>query len=215
MSHTGDEYILGADSEELQRLRFQHEAWVKQAHALWDRAGLRTGDVVLDLGCGPGFTSLGLAAVVGPGGKVIAREQSSLFLDYLAAECDRMGLDQIEPSLGPVEELDLPPERLDAAYARWLFCWLQEPGAVLARVAQSLKRGGVVALQEYLDWGAMKLVPRNRLFDRLVSACLESWRTGGITIDIVEQLPSLGAHCGLEVEHFEPIARLGRVVSLE
>ena len=64
------EYILGTDHDEASRLRFQHEAWVRHAHALWERAGLRAGDVVIDLGCGPGYTSFDLARVVGPEGPI-------------------------------------------------------------------------------------------------------------------------------------------------
>lgn len=61
-----EDYVLGTDAQELARLSFQHEAWVAHAYALWQRAGLRTGMTVLDLGAGPGFTSLDLAQVVGP-----------------------------------------------------------------------------------------------------------------------------------------------------
>ncbi len=145
------EYILGTDREELERLRFQHQVWVKEAYALWERAGLKAGDAVLDLGCGPGFTSFELAWVVGPKGRVIARDQSRPFLDFLAREREHLGLMQVEPSLGPVEELELPREELDAAYARWLFCWLPDAGAVLERVARALKPRGAVVLQDYLD----------------------------------------------------------------
>ncbi len=211
----GEDYILGTDSEELRRLRFQHVVWVAQGYALWERAGLRAGQVVLDLGCGPGFTTLELARVVGPRGKVIARDQSARFLEFLAAERGRLGLAQIEPSLGPVEELELPPASLDAAYARWLFCWLPDPFAVLERVARAVRPGGAVVLQEYLDWGAMKLVPRSAVFDRVVLACLASWKAGGATMDIGDLVPELAERCGLVVEHFRPVPRLGRVGSLE
>ena len=209
------DYILGSDRQELERLRFQHHAWIQQGYALFERAGLRTGQVVLDLGCGPGFTSFELARVVGLTGRVIARDQNRRFLDHLAAERERLGLAQIEPSLGPVEELELPPEQLDAAYARWLFCWLAEPEKVLQLVTRALRRGGVILLQEYLDWGAMKLMPRSAAFERVVAGCLSSWREGGATIDLAEHVPALAAACGLQVEHFRPIARLGRVGSLE
>ena len=209
------EYLLGTDRAEIERLRFQAKAWVKEAYALWELAGLRAGDVVLDLGCGPGFTSLELARVVGPTGRVIARDKSGSFLDFLRAECSRLSLAQVEPSLGPVEELDLPAEHLDAAYARWLFCWLSDPGDVMERVARSLKPGGIVMVQDYLDWAAMKLVPGSAAFDRVVDACMQSWQEGGATIDIVDHVPSLAEECGLVVEHLRPVARIGEVGSLE
>jgi SAM-dependent methyltransferase len=209
-----DEYILGTDREELDRLRFQHEAWVQQAHGLFEVAGLHAGQTVLDLGCGPGYTTLELATVVGAGGRVLAAEISPAFVQHLQSEVERIGLTNVETLLGPVEQLDLAPESIDAAYTRWLLCWLPDPGLVVERVARLLKPGGVFLLQEYFDWGAKKLVPRSALHDEIVSACMRSWPAGGATIDIGEELPRLAASHGLSVEHFEPVARMGRPGSL-
>ncbi len=201
-----DEYILGTDREELERLRVQHEVWREQALDLFRRAGFAGGASVLDLGCGPGYTSVELARVVGPSGRVIARDASAGFVAHLAREVERLGLAQVAPSVGPVEELELEASSLDGAYARWLLCWLPDPGAALARVAAALRPGGVVALQEYLDWAAMKLVPRCAAFDRAVDACMRSWER---PIDVGEELPALAASCGLRVEDFRPVARAG------
>ena len=114
------------------------------------------------------------------------------------------GLHQVEPSLGSVETISFPEASFDAAYSRWLFCWLRDPQAVLALVARALRPGGVVVLQEYLDWAAMKHVPRDQAFDRAVAACMRSWAEGGGRIDIAEEIPSLARGCGLALEHFEP-----------
>ncbi len=209
------EYILGTDRAELERLEFQHQAWVAQLYAVAARAGLRTGDTLLDLGCGPGFTSLELARIVGPQGRVIACDASERFLGFLAEERTRRGLVQIEPRRARVEELEQAPGSLDAAYARWLFCWLPDPGAALQSVARMLKPGGVLILQDYLDWGAMKLLPHSAPFARGVQTCLQSWKDGGSAIDVMELLPDLARGCGLRVELFETRARLGAVGSLE
>ena len=210
-----DEYILGTDMEELERLGFQHKAWVKEAYELFERAGLAAGDVVLDLGCGPGFTTLELAHVVGPRGRVIARDVSARFLATLERECARLGFAHVEPSLGPVEELALPDGSLDAAYARWLFCWLADPLPALQLVSRALRPGGALLFQEYVDWGAMRLLPHAPAFARAVEACLASWKAGGATIDFAARAPELAPRSGLELEHFRPRARLGRVGSLE
>jgi SAM-dependent methyltransferase len=209
------EYILGTDRAELERLEFQHHVWVEQLYALGARAGLREGQRVLDLGCGPGFTSWELARLVGPAGRVIACDESARFVEFVRAERERRGLPQVEPRRGRVEELDLAPASLDAAYARWLFCWLPDPGAVLARVAAMLRPGGALLVQDYLDWGAMKLLPRGAAFERAVAACMQSWKEGGSAIDVMELLPALAREHGLRVETFETRARLGGVGSLE
>jgi SAM-dependent methyltransferase len=208
------EYILGTDPQELDRLRFQHLVWQEHCHRLWRLGGIGAGDAVLDLGCGPGFAALDLASYVGPGGRVIARDQSERFLGWLAQEKRRCGLDWIEPSLGPVETLDLPEGSLTAVYSRWLFCWLRDPEPVFQRMARSLRRGGALLLHEYLDWGTNSLVPAGPAHARAVQACLQSFRESG-TIDFSTLVPEFAARAGLEVERFEPIARLGGTRSLE
>jgi SAM-dependent methyltransferase len=210
-----DEYILGTDAEELERLRFQSLVWVKELHELVERADLRAGARVLDLGCGPGLTTLELAQVVGPHGRVIACDRSERFLVTLRRECARLGLAHVEPRLAPVEELDLPDASLDAAYARWLFCWLPDPLPVLRRVARALRPGGLLLLQEYLDWGAMRLLPHAPAFARAVEACLASWKAGAATIDFASDVPALASRAGFTIEHLRPRARLGPVGSLE
>lgn len=209
------EYILGTDRAELERLESQHEVWVAPLHQLCARAGLREGQAVLDLGCGPGFTSLELAELVGRSGRVLACDASERFLGFLRAERERRGAPQVEPLCARVEELALAPRSLDAVYARWLFCWLPDPGAALARVVPLLRPGGALIVQDYLAWGAMKLLPHGPAFRRGVEACLASWREGGSRIDVLEFLPELGREHGLRVEHFETRARLGGVGSLE
>ena len=44
-----DEYILGTDAQELERLRFQHQVWVKECYALLERGGIGAGNRVLCL----------------------------------------------------------------------------------------------------------------------------------------------------------------------
>lgn len=210
-----DEYILGTDAVELERLRFQHQVWAEELHELAGRAGLRAGARVLDLGCGPGFTTLELARLVGPTGRVIACDQSERFLATLRRACTHLGLAQVEAWHGSVEALPLVDASFDAAYARWLFCWLPDPLAVLRRVARALRPGGVLLLQEYIDWGAMRLLPHGPAFARGVEACLASWKAGGATIDFAAEVPALAEQAGLTLEHLRPRARLGPVGSPE
>ena len=66
------EYVLGTNDAEIARLGLQHRLWYAYAYALWERAGIGPGMTVLDAGCGPGFATQDLAALVGPKGKIIA-----------------------------------------------------------------------------------------------------------------------------------------------
>lgn len=209
-----DEYILGVDPDELRRLRSQHRVWVEQLYSLVNRARLRSGDVVLDLGCGPGATSFELARFVGPKGCVLARDASASFIAALNQEAQRMGIGHIDARECRVEELGLKAESLDAAYGRWILSWLPDARCVFEQVAAALKPGGSYVLQEYLDWSAMNLLPRSAIFQRVVDACMASWLAGGGTINISEEVPTLAREVGLEVEYFQVQARSGQVGSL-
>jgi len=67
-----DEYRFGYTHKEIERLRFQHQVWAKENQRFISRAGFSTGATLVDLGCGPGYTTLDLAQIVGSAGKVIA-----------------------------------------------------------------------------------------------------------------------------------------------
>ena len=56
---SGD-YVLGNDNVELKRLKLQHDLWKDQLVRLWSRAGFCSPGEFLELGCGPGFTTLDL-----------------------------------------------------------------------------------------------------------------------------------------------------------
>jgi predicted methyltransferase len=60
------------EASELARLGFQHRVWSKETTDLLKRAGFSPGHTVLDIGCGPGYLSADLSALVGPEGQIMA-----------------------------------------------------------------------------------------------------------------------------------------------
>ena len=64
-------YILGTDKKELHRLENQHKIWKSEARKGWEIAEFKPGQILLDIGCGPGLCTIELANVVGDSGKVI------------------------------------------------------------------------------------------------------------------------------------------------
>src|SRR6185436_18590137 len=99
------EYVLGTDRAELERLGLQHQLWLAQAAAAWERAGFRRGQKLLDVGCGPGFATIDLAQRVGPRGKVVAVDISQRFLAHLETLAKARGLANIHVTQGSVERL--------------------------------------------------------------------------------------------------------------
>jgi len=211
---TPEPYVLGIDDDEEARLAFQHRLWRDDAVSLWNRAGFQSGHRLLDLGAGPGFATDDLAEWVGVNGSVVAVDASKEFLDKIEARARRAGAGRIETLHQDAQELAVEASSIDGIYARWLFCFLPDPNDVIARVARALKPGGVVAIQDYVAYTAMRAAPAGPAFAKVVSAIDQSWRHAGGNPDIGMALPTLCAAHGLIVEEVTPMVRVGRPGSL-
>lgn len=209
-SHEQNEYVLGTHDEELARLGFQHRVWGEQAFAIWERAGFAPGQTILDVGCGPGFGTLDLSRIVTDSGRIIAVDASKRYLEHLKAQIEAQKLTNIETQLADVHEMDLKPNTVDGAYARWVLCFVRDPGAVIASVARALRPGAVFAVQDYFNYEAIALAPRSPIFAKVIRAVVQRWRNTGGDPDLAGRLPGLFRTCGLEVREVRGITRVAR-----
>lgn len=207
------EYVLGTDEAEASRLGLQHRLWSASAYRLWERAGLRTGMRVIDVGCGPGHAALDMAEIVGPTGSVVGVDESAVFLAHLHQRSLVRRLTNIERLLGDVQSigsLGLPADDFDFAYARWVLCFVPDPEAVVAGVAELLKPGGRFVIQDYFNYEAMTLAPRRASFTRLVGGIASAWRARGGDPDVVSRVPGMFERHGLRLTHLAINERAAR-----
>ncbi len=204
------EYVLGTDEAELLRLGLQHRLWSAQAFACWERAGVKPGLTVLDVGAGPGFATLDLAQMVAPSGRLIAVDESERFLRHLSERAQALGIRNIETRAQDVQALDVPAASVDVAYARWVLCFTPRPRDVVARVAAALKPGGRFAVQDYVNWAALSLAPASDAFLRVMPSVGKSWRDHGGDPQVGGRLPAIMSACGLTVESITPLQRVAR-----
>jgi len=214
------QYVLGVNAAELDRLGLQHRLWSDAAHALWRRAGVQPGWKVLDIGCGPGFAALDLAQIVGassPGvgrGGVVGMDESQPYLDYLAAQVRARGIKNISCVRGNATRLaelsEVGTGSFDAAYSRWVMCFVNDPSGVARGVHRALKPGGRWIVQDYFNYEAMATAPRSAAFARAVAATGQSWRARGGDPDIMGRLPAMLEQMGFAVEHLNVQQRIAR-----
>lgn len=205
---TEKDYVLGTHDEEIERLGLQHRVWRPRTTDAWQRAGFTVGQTLLDIGCGPGYATLDLADIVGPAGRVVAIDRSRRFLHHLESELARRGIGHVESV-----ELDLDDTRLsehlpqgaDGAWGRWVFAFVQDPRALLARVAAALKPGGKLVIYEYFDYSKWRLAPRSPALELFVQKVTETWRATGGEVEIGLALPRWLNELGFEIESTRPL----------
>ena len=204
------EYALGTNEAEIVRLGVQHKLWSAAAFAIWERAGFRAGQTLLDIGSGPGYTSFDLAGVVTARGRVVAVDESARFIEHLKSRQRLVADTTIDARVGDVQQLDLPPATIDGAYQRWVLCFVKDPEAVVRGVARALKPGGVFAIQDYMHYEGILLAPESAPFRRFVTVVAEAWRGHGGDTDVGMKLPSLLAKHGLKPVEISPLHRVAR-----
>ena len=79
---------------------------------------LKPGQVVADLGAGPGVISLPMAKTVGPTGKVYAVDIDQAFIDHITMRAKEQGIGNVTAVLGKFTDPGLPARDVDGCIAR-------------------------------------------------------------------------------------------------
>jgi SAM-dependent methyltransferase len=193
------EYVLGTHDEEIDRLGLQHRVWRPTALGAWRRAGFRTGQRIVDLGCGPGFASIDLAELVGASGRVVAVDGSERFLDRLTKEAERRGLSRIDVHHADFnEDFELPGGN-DGLWCRWASCFVRDPRRLIERACSLVRPGGALVFHEYADYGTWRMMPPEPELEIFVDAVTQAWRAEGGEPDVGRWIPSWLEALGLTV----------------
>jgi ubiquinone/menaquinone biosynthesis C-methylase UbiE len=109
---------------------------------------VRPGYTVLDVGCGMGYFSLGLAQLVGETGKVIAADLQPKMLAGLRQRAVRAGLEgRIAPQLCQPDKIGVG-EPVDFALAFWMVHEVQQRREFLQEIYGLVKPGGKFLIVE-------------------------------------------------------------------
>jgi ubiquinone/menaquinone biosynthesis C-methylase UbiE len=118
---------------------------------------LRPGMVVLDLGCGHGAITSGLARAVEPG--------LTIGLDITVKPQVEQPADRLVFVTGDAQELPFRDASVDAIHACGLLQRLRDPMAVLREARRVARPGGVIAVSD-IDWDGELVYPSSPLLRR-------------------------------------------------
>ena len=115
------------------------------------RLGIRAGDTVADLGAGPGFFTIPLAALVGEAGRVFAVDVSPEMAAVLSRRlAEQGGLPQVRVLEGGEGPLPIPDHIADLALLALVLHELPDAGSFLAEVRRILTPAGRLVVLEWI-----------------------------------------------------------------
>ena len=135
-------------------------------YKLLDSAGLKPGQKVLEVGCGPGFFTIPAAKIVGEKGRVYALDVNPVAVETVRRKIKENNLKNVQVLLADASETGLPDKSIDVAFLFGVIHALDNVDMVMQEMHRVLKTKGVLSLQKSW-WSERKLldaVTKNGLF---------------------------------------------------
>lgn len=149
---------------------------------------LKNGMRVLDVGCGTGAISAGIAAAVGPNGHVTGIDSSAHLITK--GQTDHITVPNLELAVADLFAYD-PAEKFDLIVSARVLQWLSNPAAALEKFRQLLRPGGQISILDYnheqLQWH-----PAPPASMQVFYRAFLNWRAdAGMDNEIAAHLPAL------------------------
>jgi SAM-dependent methyltransferase len=203
------EYILGGNKNELERLEFQHKVWKDVTDKFLKKLKVQNGWKCLDVGAGPGFVSFELRELSGDKGEVTALEPLEMYVQNIQLVVTKNSWKNFKVISENVEDAKLEEDYFDLIFVRWVIDFLPEPEKIILKLIASLKKGGIIAIQDYVYEG-LALHPRGGAFDNAHKAVMKYYRSGGGDPYFPVKLSKIFRDNKIELIEFTPNILAGR-----
>ncbi len=187
-------YVLATDPDEVERrrmdllFRYHGPATVEALQA----GGLAPGSRALEVGPGGGDITRWLAEHVSPGGRVVAIDLATHWIEHLAGPI-------VEIWQGDFEQMDLPSAEFHVIVAQMLLIHLSDPARALKRFVEVAAPGAQIVIHD-ADFTPVQLHDATPEEAAGVSVMADVMRDGGLDIAIGPQVPGMLEATGAVVE---------------
>jgi SAM-dependent methyltransferase len=189
------------------------------SHAHWFLSELHPGDDVLDVGCGPGSITLGLAEVASPG-RVVGVDLSADQFDATRAVAEARGLSVVFETAS-AHALPFADASFDAAFSHALLEHLSDPVAALGEMRRVIRGGGCVGVASP-DWGGFIVTPHSNALDAAIERYTKLQRGNGGNVLAGRHLPQWVLAAGFKelsmgawYERYESNHRIGEYLAAQ
>ncbi|MEL7258245.1 MAG: class I SAM-dependent methyltransferase, partial [Pseudomonadota bacterium] len=155
------EYWSGPSGEKWVQKQSMFDALMTPVlETLLARADVKSGQRILDVGCGTGASLLQLASVVGPSGHVTGVDVSTPMLAMARARIETAELDNVTYIEADAQVSDFGSMAVDHIVSRFGIMFFEDPYAAFANIATALAPGGKIT---FITWAGLPENPWFRL----------------------------------------------------
>ena len=165
---SAEEQFDEAASQQLEAVYLTPDV-IEQRERVMSLLAPRAGEHALDIGCGPGLTTEGLARAVGPSGSVLGIDIAQPMLAIAARRC--ASLPQVRFDRCDVNSLSAPDGSFDLALASQVYEYVEDIDAALVELARVIRPGGRAVLVD-TDWESAVWASSD---DARMRRVLETW----------------------------------------
>jgi len=135
-------YVLGHSEQELERSKAQERLIGPFTRHLFQKAGIRPGMRLLEIGSGAGDVAVLAADLVGVSGSVMGVDVSATAIAHAQERVKALGLSHVSFELGDPGDIDFE-QPFDAIVGRYVLLFQADGAPMIRKLVKHLRPGGV------------------------------------------------------------------------